>query len=629
VGLNPREVRGRTRTGRARGLLSGRKSSPPYHPPVRRRVRLVPIRSALVRRGPNRVTGSEGLRPCRGRSAPVRDGWPGARPSCCATRLGANVLTVFVGVALQQAPGLDLASRAPATTLRAETDMPGSVVAATPVEAGAAAETVHMNGHCSTDGADSKAAATRPEGAGCDAAPAGENGKHGAYCGDQKPGGHASAKANGHASGCPAEAWQREEAAATASEDGNESDRGTGTRSHGAGGDGVPDDKGATPETTPAGSDRAGGSPSCQTSEAHPKDDASSEPAANTHIHSLADSSSAETSAPANVDAPAHNVSDAATSEKKAEGGKGDVAITPTPPPDRWPSGDGEKPDDRPATGTDKAAWKRSESDLSSVDTPLSSVSSASAAVDNKGMHATAAPTAAAHSKPCKDDEDDEQLVASLIAVAHNTVHENGDAAMADADRAGTAVRAFALSDVITSSSSKSGQAPSAADKVIMATLLGLANRQKSEDATGSENGDDDDDDASGQGSSSRPDAGSDNDDMDEDLKAGKDSKSKGPGKRGPKKKRDKEGADGKTEGDDKDDDAENDAEGSDATKSARKAKKEADGDEAKPRGRKGKKQVGPFPLVVLPLQYATDVQVSRVFPDAVRCLMGICSSAV
>jgi hypothetical protein len=520
--------------------------------------------------------------------------------------------------------------------------MPGSVVAATPVEAGAAAETMHMNGHCSTDGADSKAAATRHEGAGCDAAAAGENGKHGAYCGDKNTGGQASAKENGHASGCPAEAWQREEAAATASDDGNESDRGTGTHSHGAGGDGVPDDKGATPETTPAGSDRAGGSPSCQTSEAHPKDDASSESAANTHVHSLADSSSAETSAAANVDAPAHSVSDAAASEKKPEGGKGDVAITPTPPPDRRPSGYGEKLDDRPAPGTDKAAWKRSDSDLSSVnttkrsefdlssvDSPLSSVSSAPAAVDNKGMHTTAAPTPAAQSKPCKDDEDDEQLVASLIAVAHNNVLDNGDAAMADADRAGTAVRAFALSDVGTSSSSNSGQEPSAADKVLMATLLGLANRQKSEDATGSENGDDDDDDASGQGSSSRPDAGSDNDDMDEDSKAGKDSKSKGPGKRGPKKKRDKEGADGKTEVDDKDDDAENDAEGSDATKSARKAKKEADGDEPKPRGRKGKKQVDRFPLAVLPLQYATDAQFSRVYFNAVCWLMGICSRAV
>ena len=478
-----------------------------------------------------------------------------------------------------------------------------------------------MNGHCSTDGADSKAAATRPEEAGCDSAAAGENGKHGACCGDQKPGGHAISKANGHASGCPAEAWQREEAAATASEDGNESDRGTGTHGHRAGGDGVPDDKGATPETTPAGSDRAGGSPSCQTSEAHPKDDASSESAANTHIHSLADSSSAETSAPANVDAPAHNVLDAATSEEKLEGGKGDVAITPSPP-DRCPSGDGEKPDDRPATGTDKAAWKRSEPDLSSVDTPLSSASCAPEAVDIKGMHTTAAPTSAAQSKPCKDDEDDEQLVASLIAVAHNTVHENGDAAMADADRAGTTVRAFALSDVGTSSSSKSGHEPSAADKVIMATLLGLSNCQKAEDVTGSENGDDDDDDASGQGSSSRPDAGSDNDDMDEDSKAGKDSKTKGPGKRGPKKKRDKEGADGKTEGDDKDDDPENDAESSDATKSARKAKKEADGDEPKPRGRKGKKQVDPFPRVVLPLHYATDAQFSRDYPNAVCWLM-------
>ena len=98
--LDPRAVHGRTKPGGAGRLLTGRERAPSWHPPVRRCARLVPIRPELVRRGANIGTGSvgrgEGLRPCLGRPAPVRDEWPGARPSYCATRLGASVLTLLL-----------------------------------------------------------------------------------------------------------------------------------------------------------------------------------------------------------------------------------------------------------------------------------------------------------------------------------------------------------------------------------------------------------------------------------------------------------------------------------------------------------------------------------------------------
>ena len=452
--------------------------------------------------------------------------------------------------------------------------MPGSVVAAAPVDAGTPAETTHLNGHCSAD-VEAKASPTCGEPH--DAAGAGENGKQGP-CGATTPGDHASAaEENGHAPGCPAQAL--EEAAANADGDGNDSDRGAGRDADGAGGDGVPDDKDATPETTPAGSDGARGSPSCQTGEAHSKDagseSATPASAPNLHSHSEAESCNAGTST-ANSDAPVDTAADSASGGKKPEERDDDAANTATPADDR-PSGEGDKPDDRPPADKDK------------------DVTGTQAAVDDKGVHATAAPAAAAQSKPGDEMmKDDEQLVASLIAVAHNTPHENEDADMADADRARSAVHAFALSDVGTPSARIPGQEPSAEDKQVMATLMKLAAAvQKPGDVTGSENGDDDDDAASGQGSSVRPDADSDGDDMDEDAKAsGKDTKPKGPGKRGPKKKKDREGSDGKTDADDKDDDAENDAENSDAAKSARKSKKDAEGDESKPKGRKGKKQV-------------------------------------
>lgn len=305
------------------------------------------------------------------------------------------------------------------------------------------------------------------------------------------------------------------------------------------------DDKGATPETTPAGSDGPAGSPTCPASEtANSKEgDASPESAKtdfalNTHVYS-----SIEASVSSSAD-PAPFVGDALSNEDAANNAASE-------------------------SGAEKEA------------------------------HKSAAPTEAAKSKSATEGKAgskllsaDQQLVESLIAAAAgNSVQEDGDTEMSDAT-VQVAKSVFALSDCTSSLPLKRGDGPSAEDKLVMATLLGLAGvpRQKSEDVTGSENGEDEEDAASAQDSSRKEDC-SDADEMDDDSKTDKDFKcAKVPGKRGPKKKKDA-AAESKADCDDEDDCDDDDDDGK-AGKSTTKSKKDADGDEPKARGRKGKKQV-------------------------------------
>ena len=79
-------------------------------------------------------------------------------------------------------------------------DMPGSVVAAPAVGKSAPSEQTHMNGHCNVPGAegvDAKTASlstsTREPAAGCEAKPAGENGKKDTPIGDAMNDGHSHA----------------------------------------------------------------------------------------------------------------------------------------------------------------------------------------------------------------------------------------------------------------------------------------------------------------------------------------------------------------------------------------------------------------------------------------------------
>jgi hypothetical protein len=335
--------------------------------------------------------------------------------------------------------------------------------------------------------------------------------------------------------------------------------------------DGHPDEKGSSPETTPACSDRPSDSPSCPTN--HSKADGSPEAAsarstAVDHVHNSLETSvvsSAESSTTANLDLPR------ADEAEKSDAGPADVkrGSSAEDPPGEAPT----RENGQSGHGEDAGRQEQSEN--------------AQRIVASEG--AELLPTVKINT-----DEGlltaDQRLVESLIAAAAGNT--SADAEVENS----IPVRAFALSDCTSSSTLNGGQGPSAEDKLAMATLLGLAGvpPQKSGEVTGSENGEDDDA-ASAQESSSRPADGSDGDDMDEDSKEANGHKdTKVSGRRGAKRKKEKDAA----EGDDNEDDGEN--EDVEAGKAGRKSKQD-DGDEVKPKGRKGKKQV----------RYSSDAQVS------------------
>jgi len=334
---------------------------------------------------------------------------------------------------------------------------------------------------------------------------------------------------------------------------------------------GRPDEKQSSPETTPAGSDGPSDSPSCPAShsKAEASPDSAKAAADDGHVHtSLQRSvvSSAETAAVSKGASDGH------------AGGSGAASSEPVPAAAASGSAVPRQPSDKSAAASHVQAGPIE--DQASIQAQPETAQNIGA-----GDGAGSLPPAEKEKSTAREDTEtaDQKLVASLIeAAADNTAPEKGDA---DGGSTG-GVRAFALSDC-AASSSLGGQEPSAEDKLAMATLLGLAGvqRPKSEEATGSENGDDDDG-ASAQESSSRPADGSDADDLDDEAKSGDAKDSKGAPRRGAKKKKDKEGA---GEGDDNDDDGEN--EESEGGKSAKKTKKD-EGDDAKPKGKKGKKQV-------------------------------------
>lgn len=329
--------------------------------------------------------------------------------------------------------------------------------------------------------------------------------------------------------------------------------------------DGHPEEKGSSPETTPACSDRPSDSPSCPTN--HSKADGSPEAAsarstAVDHVHNSLQTSvvsSAESSTTANHDLPR------ADEAETSEAGPADVKR-------------GSSAEDAPGEDTVR---ENGQSGHREDDGRQEQSENGQRNVASEG--AESLPTVKINA-----DEGlltaDQRLVESLIAAAAgNTSAEKGDVEVENS----VPVRAFALSDCTSSSTLNGGQGPSAEDKLAMATLLGLAGvpPQKSGEVTCSENGEDDDA-ASAQESSSRPADGSDGDDMDEDSKEANGHKdTKVSGRRSAKRRKEKDSA----EGDDNDDDGENeDVEGG---KGGRKSKQD-DGDEVKPKGRKGKKQV-------------------------------------
>ena len=368
------------------------------------------------------------------------------------------------------------------------------------------------------------------------------------------------------------------------------------------------DDKGETPETTPAGSDGPAGSPTCPASETSTckKGDASprsekTDFALNTHVNSSAEASASSSQASAKANSNTLHAtasSEAGTHQKISESDDSKPGCA------SQLSGDG-----KGGGGTSY----RIANGAPPVDDGPSKIDFMQDGASEGGAEkeASAAPTEADESKVPSSTKRgsellraDQQLVESLIAAAAgNTEHGVGDTHMGDAATK-SSQSVLDLSDcTLALSRSLKGGGPTTQDKLAMVTLLGLAGVQcrKLEDVTGSENGDDDDDaDAASAQDSSRKEDCSDADELDDDSKAEKDSRNaKMPGKRGPRKKKDAS-AESKADGEDIDDEGENDDEDG-RGKSVRKSRRDADGEEHKPRGRKGKNKVSSmFPLSLL-----------------------------
>ena len=317
-------------------------------------------------------------------------------------------------------------------------EMPGSI--AESVQSNAAS----ASSHCAlsdADGEDTKTAATRePAMVVCEATSA--NGKNEA--GDTASGEHA--KENGKAPEGPS--VERTAADETLHRGHAGADESPGTE--------APNDKGATPETTPAASDATGDSPARHSQGEGSPASAKGTSTANRNVEKVIDSTPSSAGVAPKTSHEAEQVisEDAAnpkapTSEPAAIGGDG--------------------------------------------------------ATDSPGLHQSSIGAAAAQSTTSTPrGELDDQLVASLIAAAAgNSVHANGDTGSGSAS---VPCAAFALSDA--SLTAKREKEPSVEAGLAMATLLGLGGhgRSKSDDATGS-----DDDDAA---SSSRQDAGSDVEDV-------------------------------------------------------------------------------------------------------------------
>jgi hypothetical protein len=478
--------------------------------------------------------------------------------------------------------------------------MPGSIVTspAVDVEKNAASEPAHANGHCSlavADGLDSKVAGIRETVVSDCAATVASNTRKESN-GDPSSGD--DTKENGHAPDCPEKAREGAQEETHRAPEDAEPEGGDETPSsarncttHASGRSEASEEKSTTPETTPAGSDEPTDSP-CQAQESgHSKDDTS--PAMSKHAenpdHSPAVRAQVSAKSNGEMSEDAAHSDDRSIAKVDAEEGVDDAASASS---------------ERPQRGGVGAAG-HAERSACGPSSPHASVPSEKEC-EKKNMRATLvearahSPSAEAELKPSTSSDqgdndergqdfngDDEQLVASLIAAAAgNSVRATMPDDGADVPMEGCS---FALSD--SEPLSKVLAAPSSEHNDDLS-------RHKSDEVTGSENGNDDDEDeddaVTAQGSSTRPDAGSDVDDMDDDSK--KDSRgARVPGKRSQKKKKDKDkkesGAENKGAGDDKDEEVDEDGE---LSKSARKSKKDADADEPRPKGRKGKKQVAP-----------------------------------